>query len=151
MKDKFIPRTDQGKADFLDNLALKLPIYAALLGVTPAEVTSVVNDAAMFNYVMDDQEAFKTHKQNVSNYKNALRDGPLGTPLGALPVAPTLPAGEVWTYLGKNGTVSLPDLPNKVKKETTLVHQAIGWLAREDKIILTKQGRMTFHPFVSLL
>jgi hypothetical protein len=91
MKDKFMPRTDQAKADFMDNFALKLPGYAAILGVTPAEVTSVANDAALFNYVMDVQEAFKTHKQNVSNYKNVLRDGPDSAP-GAFPVAPTLPA-----------------------------------------------------------
>ena len=73
MKGPFIPDGDKAKADMLDNLALKLPTYAAILGVTPAEVTSVTNDAAMFNYTMDAQEAFKTHKQNVSNYKNALR------------------------------------------------------------------------------
>jgi hypothetical protein len=89
MKGPFIPDGDQAKADMLDNFALKLPIYAAILGVTPAEVTSVTNDAAMFNYTMDAQEAFKTHKQNVSNYKNALRDGPDSAP-GAFPVAPPL-------------------------------------------------------------
>ncbi|MBI4712718.1 MAG: hypothetical protein HY762_05390 [Planctomycetes bacterium] len=89
MKRPFIPDGDQAKADFLDNFALKLPIYAAILGVTPAEVTSAANDAAMFNYTMDAHEAFKTHKQNISNYKNALRDGPDSAP-GAFPVAPPL-------------------------------------------------------------
>jgi hypothetical protein len=89
MKGPFIPDGDAAKADMADNFALKLPGYAAILGVTPAEVTSVANDAAMFNYTMDAQEAFKTHKQNVSNYKNALRDGPDSAP-GAFPVAPPL-------------------------------------------------------------
>ncbi len=89
MKLPFIPRGDKDKADMLDNFALKLPLYAAILGVTSAEVTSVANDAAIFNYTMDAQEAFKTHKQNVSNYKNTLRDGPDSAP-GAFPVVPPL-------------------------------------------------------------
>jgi hypothetical protein len=55
MKIPFIPQDDQGKADFLDNLALKIGGYAATLGLTPAEVASVTQDAAMFNYMMDMQ------------------------------------------------------------------------------------------------
>ena len=90
-KAAYFPNDDQGKADFMDNLAVKLPGYATVLGLTPADVTSVVNDAAMFNYIMDMQEAYKTFKQNVSNYKNTLRDGSPNVPIGALPVAPTLP------------------------------------------------------------
>ncbi len=91
-KAAYFPNDDQGKADFMDNLAVKLPGYATVLGLTPADVTSVVNDAAMFNYIMDMQEAYKTNKQEVTRYKNILRDGPLGTPLGAVPVPPTLGA-----------------------------------------------------------
>jgi len=90
MKLPFIPRGDREKAEMLNNFALKLPLYAALLGVTPAEVTSAANDAAMFKYTMDVQEVFKTHKQNVSNYKNVLRDGPDSAP-SAFPVVPPLP------------------------------------------------------------
>ena len=53
-------------------------------------------------------------------------------------------AGEVWKYLGKNGKVSVTDLPNKVRANPDLVHQAIGWLAREEKVAFTKQARMTY-------
>ena len=91
MKDAYISRDDQGKADMLDNIALKLPGYATVLGLTPAEVASVQADAAMFNYIMDMQEAYKTFKQKVSDHKNLLRDGPLGAPMSALPVFPVLP------------------------------------------------------------
>ncbi|MFH0889063.1 MAG: hypothetical protein V1871_07650 [Planctomycetota bacterium] len=91
MKKYFIPDSDAAKANFLDNLALKLTGYATALGITPVEVTSVTNDATMFNYIIDMQEAYKTVKQNISKYKDYLRDGPVGTPLGPLPVAPTLP------------------------------------------------------------
>lgn len=96
----FISKSDQGKATFLKNLALKLPGYATVLGLTPADVTSVVNDAAAFNRILDDQEAFKTYKQNISKYKDIMRDGPLGAPLGAWPVAPTLPAAPTVVSAG---------------------------------------------------
>ena len=91
MKVAFFPNSDQGKADWLDNFHTKLGGYATLLGVSAGEVTSVTNDTAMFNYIMDMQEAFKTFKQDVSKYKNYLRDGSHGAPIGDVPEAPTLP------------------------------------------------------------
>ena len=53
-------------------------------------------------------------------------------------------AGRVWAYLRENGTIPLPELLNKTREDTTLVNQALGWLAREDKVVFTKEGRMTF-------
>jgi len=47
MGTDFIPTNDPGKADFLDNLALKIGGYAALFGLTPAEVASVQADATI--------------------------------------------------------------------------------------------------------
>ena len=41
VKHDFISKSDQGKVTFLNNLALKLPGYATVLGLTPAEVASV--------------------------------------------------------------------------------------------------------------
>ena len=87
----FIPTNDQGKADFLDNLALKINGYATLFGLTPAEVASVQADATMFNYILDMQEAYKTFKQNLTSYKNMLRDGDPDL-LGPFPVSPVLAA-----------------------------------------------------------
>ena len=43
-KDYFVPKTDQGKADWLDNLAVKIGGYAVTLGLAPAEITSAVWD-----------------------------------------------------------------------------------------------------------
>ena len=53
-------------------------------------------------------------------------------------------AGEVWKYLGKNTRIPITDLPNKVNKNPENVHQALGWLAREDKVQFTREGRMTY-------
>ena len=96
----FISKSDQGKATFLKNLALKLPGYATVLGLTPADVTSVQADAAMFNHILHRQEAYKTFNQGNTAYKNTLRDGPLGAPLGPLPVFPTLPAAPTVVLAG---------------------------------------------------
>jgi len=87
----FIPTNDPGKANFLDNLALKIGGYAVLLGLTPAEVASVQADATMFNYILDMQEAYKTFKQNLTKYKDMLRDGAPDF-VGPFPVSPVLAA-----------------------------------------------------------
>jgi flagellar basal body rod protein FlgF len=43
-------------------------------------------------------------------------------------------AGEVWKTLVDGGTMSLSKLVKTVSAPRDLVMQAIGWLAREDKI-----------------
>ena len=53
-------------------------------------------------------------------------------------------AGEVWKCLGENTRIAMKDLPNKVNKDPDHVHQALGWLAREDKVQFTKEGRKTY-------
>ncbi|MBI1852685.1 MAG: winged helix-turn-helix domain-containing protein [Planctomycetes bacterium] len=59
---------------------------------------------------------------------------PLGNQIGQT-------AGVVWQYLNKNKEAT----PDKIKKETKvsdeLLHQAIGWLAREDKIQFLPAGK----------
>ena len=90
MTKDFIPTSDRGKADFLENLAAKLGGYATLLGLTPAEVASVQADAAMFNCVLDMQEAYKTFKKDLTKFKDTLRDGD-PDPLGPFPANPALP------------------------------------------------------------
>lgn len=50
-------------------------------------------------------------------------------------------AGIVWQYLAKNG----PSSVTKIGKETTLdsktLQRAIGWLAKEDKLVIETKGR----------
>jgi len=91
-KAYYISDSDPGKEQFLTNLANKIGTYAPTMGISPAEVASIVNDAAMFKYVLRMQEVFKTFKQSLSAYKNLLRDGQQSETPSPLPVAPTLPA-----------------------------------------------------------
>jgi len=135
MKEPFIPKDDQGKADFLDNAALKLPGYAAVLDVTPAEVASVQADAARFNYIMDMQEAYKTFKQKVSDHKNLLRDGPLGAPMSALPVFPALPVAPA--AVGAGIFVRISKLAGRIKNHlayTKDIGEDLGLVGDEQTI-----------------
>ena len=50
-------------------------------------------------------------------------------------------AGKVWNFLNEKGEVNLRQLKKGVKADSNLVLQAIGWLAREDKLRIEKKGR----------
>jgi hypothetical protein len=53
-------------------------------------------------------------------------------------------AGAVWNALNENGPLSLAKLVENVGGNRDVVMQAVGWLAREDKIDITetKRGRI---------
>ena len=50
-------------------------------------------------------------------------------------------AGEIWHALEANGEMSVAKLKKELKATTPLFDWAIGWLAREDKIILTMEKK----------
>ncbi len=50
-------------------------------------------------------------------------------------------AGLVWAALAESGTLSTTKLVKITGKPRDTVMQAIGWLAREDKIQLSDDGR----------
>lgn len=52
-------------------------------------------------------------------------------------------AGVIWKALSKNGPLSVTKLAEKTEVNRDLMMQALGWLAREDKIDIseTKRGR----------
>jgi hypothetical protein len=43
-------------------------------------------------------------------------------------------AGKTWRVLGEKKEVEISSLPELVKEKEEVVFQALGWLAREDKI-----------------
>ena len=51
-------------------------------------------------------------------------------------------AGKIWHYLAENGAASI----TKIEKETELarndVQRAIGWLSKEDKLVIEAKGRV---------
>jgi len=50
-------------------------------------------------------------------------------------------AGDVWKTLADNGPMSLAKLVKAVGQPRDTVMQALGWLAREDKISIEEKKR----------
>jgi hypothetical protein len=57
-------------------------------------------------------------------------------------------AGKTWRFLGQNGQTSVSQLSKVLKEKDEVVLQALGWLAREDKIDYTIKNRRTFVSLV---
>ncbi len=52
-------------------------------------------------------------------------------------------AGLVWETLNNKGEVNIAQLPRLLKITSDVAYQALGWLAREDKISYhTKAGKV---------
>jgi len=52
-------------------------------------------------------------------------------------------AGVIWQTLETNGEMTLAKLKKELKAASPVFDWAIGWLAREDKIMLTIENRST--------
>ena len=57
-------------------------------------------------------------------------------------------AGRVWKTLGEKEEVAVSKLPQILKEKGEIVYQALGWLAREDKIDFRKKGGKTFASLI---
>lgn len=52
-------------------------------------------------------------------------------------------AGKTWRTLGEKGELNITQLPKVLKEDEAIVYQALGWLAREDKINYAVKNRQT--------
>jgi hypothetical protein len=52
-------------------------------------------------------------------------------------------AGEIWKALEANGETAISKLKKDLQASSPLFDWAIGWLAREDEIVLTTENRST--------
>jgi predicted RNA-binding protein (virulence factor B family) len=50
-------------------------------------------------------------------------------------------AGKIWNYLDKNGPSSVTKILAETEISKSDVQRAIGWLLKEDKLILETVGR----------
>ena len=50
-------------------------------------------------------------------------------------------AGKTWKILGERGARTITELTKILKLKSDIVNQAIGWLAREDKIKYIQKGK----------
>lgn len=57
-------------------------------------------------------------------------------------------AGEIWKILQKKDKVAISQFPRLMNEKSVLVNQALGWLAREDKIEYQTAGNKTLISLV---
>jgi hypothetical protein len=50
-------------------------------------------------------------------------------------------AGAIWRYLNEHGETALSKLKQGTKLSDQLLFAGIGWLAREEKLTFTTEGR----------
>lgn len=54
-------------------------------------------------------------------------------------------AGKVWKFLDEHGEANLSQIKRYVRDDSNLILQGIGWLAREDKLLIEKKGRFVVY------
>ena len=57
-------------------------------------------------------------------------------------------AGKTWKLLGENGETAILEITKMIKEKEEVALQAIGWLAREDKISYSTKSNKTFISLV---
>jgi hypothetical protein len=57
-------------------------------------------------------------------------------------------AGKIWSILRENEEVAISQFPRMIKEKTLIVHQALGWLAREDKIVYRAKGNKIYVALI---
>lgn len=86
-KGYYMPRGDEGKSAWLQNLGTKLPNYANKYDLTPEEVADVQNSAIAFANVLQYKKQLEAYLKAYVEYKDLLRDDPVGTK----PLEPPMP------------------------------------------------------------
>lgn len=93
-KSHYLPQSDQDRVVWLNNFANKFSLAANGLSLV-GDVASVNNDAAMFAYIVNRTELITAHKEQLTNFKNLLRNGPISPaplPVQGLPTMAAPPA-----------------------------------------------------------
>jgi hypothetical protein len=102
----YLPPKDQDRVAWLNNFAAKLPAYKTTFGLSDADLAGVAADAVMWEWMVGWCEAMRTRAQNITAFKNQLRDGPEGAvalPPGApdFRAAPPSVAPDVFGRIGR--------------------------------------------------
>jgi hypothetical protein len=106
-RDYYLPHADKDREVWLTNFYTQLKAIAATFGYTPAQMTSLLNDANAFRYGLLLQEAAKTYAESCTKSKDSLRNGPQTIVIEAFPAfvppagapTPVLPGIFDWAIL----------------------------------------------------
>jgi len=102
----YIPNSDADRNIWFGNFSAKIGTYATLLGITPADVTSVQKDYAMFSFIISLLELYKQTVNNITAYKNQLKHAVGQQHIGAIPALPALPVAPALVSEGVFDRVS---------------------------------------------
>ena len=122
-KKHYLPRADNDRLAWLQNFLTKLTPIATTFGVSPAELAALGDDLSNFTYFINVIDIFKRETQERVHYKDILANGPIGTPLGAIPSLPTLPADP--TPVASGVFVRVGMLVQRIKNHTAY-NESIG-------------------------
>ncbi len=53
-------------------------------------------------------------------------------------------AGDIWHILRERDEILVSEIPKILNERSMIVHQALGWLAREDKLEFRTKGQKTY-------
>ncbi|MFN8218639.1 MAG: hypothetical protein U0S12_00700 [Fimbriimonadales bacterium] len=93
----WLPLRESDRLTWLQNFALKLNTYVGTAGIVAADVTAVNFYRDIFLWTINRTDQVRTVSQDLTEWKRLLTDGPIGTPIGAVPTAPTYPAVPMGT------------------------------------------------------
>lgn len=93
----WLPVRESDKLTWLQNFALKLNVYVGTAGIVAGDVTAVNLYRDLYLWSINRTDQIRTVSQDLTEWKRLLSDGPIGTPIGAAPIAPTYPALPVGT------------------------------------------------------
>lgn len=86
----YIPSSDSEKVIWLNNFSTKINLYAATLGITATELTTIQDDASFFSYIVNLHQSLKQTLNNLTGYKTLLKRASGQQNLGAIPAVPVL-------------------------------------------------------------
>lgn len=84
-----------------------------------------------WQWILNRNEQIKNTKEEINEFKDLMRDGPIGTPLGATPVAPTYPPAPLFVISAAifEQFIQFADRTKNTAGYNTAMGEDIGWEA----------------------
>jgi hypothetical protein len=92
----WLPDREPERLIWIQNAVLKLGVWTGTAGIVAADVTLATGVRDSYQWLLNRSEQINTVKQDLTEYKRIFSNGPIGTPLGAFPAAPTYPAAPIF-------------------------------------------------------
>lgn len=88
-KNYYLPRGDKEKDPWLQNIAAKLPIYAAKYDISQEDVMGTQSDSVAFEGLMQYKTSIEAYCSSFFGFKDLARDGAKGIDIIQMPMPPT--------------------------------------------------------------